>query len=100
MNKKTQKIKKATRKTRWGNFKKWCKKVILFPIRAIKWLWRLICRICRAIWNWLKSIDIIGMINLTLLVAIIVLFLSLILILYVAGNLAKLLRQITNLMLL
>ena len=78
MNKKTQKIKKATRKTRWGNFKKWCKKVILFPIRAIKWLWRLICRICRAIWNWLKSIDIIGMINLTLLVAIIVLFLSLI----------------------
>ena len=78
MNNKTQKIKKATRKTRWGNFKQWCKKIILFPIRAIKWLWRLICRICRAIWNWLKSIDIVGMINLTLLVAIIVLFLSLI----------------------
>lgn len=78
MNNKTQKIKKATRKTRWGNFKMWCKKIILLPIRAIKWLWRLICRICRAIWNWLKSIDIVGMINLTLLVAIIVLFLSLI----------------------
>lgn len=75
---KTQKMKKATRKTRWDNFKQWCKKIILFPIRVIKWLWRLICRICRAIWNWLKSIDIVGMVNLTLLVAIIVLFLSLI----------------------
>jgi len=75
---KTKKMKKAASKTRWDNFKQWCKKVILFPIRAIKWLWRLICRICRAIWNWLKSIDIVGMINLTLLVAIIVLFLSLI----------------------
>ncbi len=75
---KTEKMKKATSKTRWGNFKQWCKKIILFPIRAIKWLWRLICRICRAIWNWLKSIDIVGMVNLTLLVAIIVLFVSLI----------------------
>ena len=75
---KTEKMKKAARKARWDNFKKWCKKIILFPIRVIKWLWRLICRICRAIWNWLKSIDIVGMINLTLLVAIIVLFLSLI----------------------
>ncbi len=78
MNSKTKKMKKAVRKTRWDNFKMWCKKIILFPIRAIKWLWRLICRVCRAIWNWLKSIDIVGMINLTLLVAIIVLFLSLI----------------------
>ena len=78
MNNKTQKMKKAARKTRWDNFKQWCKKIVLFPIRVIKWLWRLICRICRAIWNWLKSIDIVGMINLTLLVAIIVLFLSLI----------------------
>ena len=75
---KTQKMKSASRKTRWNNFKNWCKKIFLFPIRVIKWLWRLICRICRAIWNWLKSIDIVGMINLTLLVAIIVLFLSLI----------------------
>ena len=78
MNSKTEKMKKAASKTRWDNFKQWCKKIILFPIRAVKWLWRLICRICRAVWNWLKSIDIVGMINLTLLVAIIVLFLSLI----------------------
>ena len=75
---KTQTMKKATRQTRKNTFWQWVKKIILFPIRAIKWLWRLICRVCRAIWNWLKSIDIIGMINLTLLVAIIVLFLSLI----------------------
>lgn len=78
MNNKTQKMKNASRKMRWNNLKNWLKKVLSFPIRAIKWLWRLICRICRAIWNWLKSIDIVGMINLTLLVAIIVLFLSLI----------------------
>lgn len=82
MNNKTQTMKKATRKARKNTFWQWVKKIVLFPIRlivrAIKWLWRLICRICRAIWNWLKSIDIVGMINLTLLVAIIVLFLSLI----------------------
>jgi hypothetical protein len=67
MNNKTQKIKKATRKARNKNIKQWIKKVITFPIRA-----------CKAIWNWLKTIDIIGMINLTLLVAIIVLFSALI----------------------
>lgn len=75
---KSQKIKKATRNTRKQNIKQWFKKVLSYPVRAIKWLWNLLCRICRAIWNWLKSIDIVGMINLTLLVAIIVLFLSLI----------------------
>ncbi len=75
---KSQKIKKASRKVRNQTVKQWLKKVISFPVRAIKWLWRLLCRICSAIWNWLKSIDIIGMINLTLLVAIIVLFTSLI----------------------
>lgn len=82
MNNKTQKMKTATRKARKNTFWQRVKKVLLFPVRwivrAVKWLWRLVCRICRAIWNWLKSIDIVGMINLTLLVAIIVLFLSLI----------------------
>ena len=75
---KSQKIKRATKNTRKQNIKQWFKKIISYPIRAIKWLWNLLCRVCRAIWNWLKSIDIVGMINLTLLVAIIVLFLSLI----------------------
>ena len=75
---KSQKIKKAARNTCKQNIKQWFKKVLSYPVRAIKWLWNLLCRICRAIWNWLKSIDIVGMINLTLLVAIIVLFLSLI----------------------
>lgn len=75
---KSQKIKKAARNTRKQNIKQWFKKVLSYPVRAIKWLWNLLCRVCRAIWNWLKSIDIVGMINLTLLVAIIVLFLSLI----------------------
>lgn len=75
---KSKKMKKASRKARIQNIKQSCKKVILWPWRAIKWLWRLLCRVCRAIWNWLKSIDIVGMVNLTLLVAIIILFVSLI----------------------
>jgi len=75
---KTQKIRKATRTTRKKGFMQWIKKILLFPWRVIKAIWRFICRICRAIWNWLKSIDIIGMINLTLLIIIIILFVSLI----------------------
>lgn len=65
---KTQKMKTAARNTRKRNVKKWLKKVILFP-------WNL----CKRIWAWLKKIDIVGMVNLTLLVAIIVLFAGLIL---------------------
>ena len=76
---KTQKMKNATRNTRKRNIKQWLKKVILFPWELCKKAWRFICRVCTAIWNWLKSIDIVGMVNLTLLVAIIVLFTSLIL---------------------
>jgi hypothetical protein len=64
---KTQKIKQATKNTRKQNFKQLCKKIVLFPVV----LWK-------RLWNWLKSIDIVGMVNLTLLVAIIVLFSSLI----------------------
>lgn len=86
---KSQKMKKATRKARNQNIKQLCKKIVLFPwkvckkvwswiVVACKYLWYLLCRVCSAVWNWLKSIDIIGMINLTLLVAIIVLFSSLI----------------------
>lgn len=67
MNKKAQKMKNATRKARNQNSKQVLKKILLFPFRVLG-----------AIWNWLKSIDIVGMINLTLLVAIIILFSSLI----------------------
>ena len=71
-------MKNAARNTRKRNIKQWLKKVILFPWELCKKVWHFICRICTAIWNWLKSIDIVGMINLTLLVAIIVLFTGLI----------------------
>lgn len=64
---KSQKIKRAARRTRWENFKYTVKRIVTFP-------WRVLC----AIWKWLKSIDVIGMINLTLLVVIIILFTSLI----------------------
>ena len=75
---KTQKMKEATNKARDRHDDLILEKIILFPWRVIKALWRLICRICRAVWNWLKSIDVVGMINLTLLVIIIVLFSALI----------------------
>ena len=75
---KSLKMKKAARNTRAQNIKRIAKKIILFPGELCKKLWRFICRICKAFWNWLKSINIVGMINLALLVAIIVLFTSLI----------------------
>ncbi len=75
---KSEKMKVAARKNRKKNFWAWVKKIVLFPWRVIKAIWRAFVRACRAIWNWLKSINIVGMINLTLLVVIIVLFASLI----------------------
>ncbi len=41
---------------------------------VICWPFRMICRVCKWIWDWVRSIDLIGLVNLTLLVAIIVLF--------------------------
>ncbi len=75
---KPQKIRQAAYNTRIYNLKQILKKIVLWPLQLCKRVWRFICRICKAIWNWLKSIDIVGMVNLTLLVAIIVLFTSLI----------------------
>jgi len=75
---KVQKMKTATRNTRKRNIKQWLKRAVSFPWELCKKAWRFICRVCSAIWNWVKSIDIVGMVNLTLLVAIIVLFTGLI----------------------
>lgn len=75
---KVQKMKTAARNTRKRNIKQWLKRIVSFPWELCKKAWRFICRICKAIWNWVKSIDIVGMVNLTLLVAIIVLFTGLI----------------------
>lgn len=75
---KSKKMKKAIRKTRNKNIKQNIKKILMFPWRALKAVWRFICRVCSKIWNWLKSINIVGMINLTLLVVIMVLCSSLI----------------------
>lgn len=75
---KSKKIKKATRITRNKNIKQNIKKVLTFPWVALKAIWRFICRMFNKVWNWLKSINIIGMINLTLLVAIMVLCSSLV----------------------
>ena len=64
---KTQKTAYNTRKTGENTWKKRIAKILTWPFRM-----------CRKLWNWLKSIDIIGMINLTLLVVIIILFSALI----------------------
>ena len=64
---KSQKMKNASRKARNKNIMQWVKKIVLFPVR-----------VCQSIWKWIKSIDVVGMVNLTLLVAIIVLFSALV----------------------
>ena len=71
---KSVKVKNTVRDTREQDGWDILKEILLFPWRVIKAVWRFIVRVCRAIWNWLKSIDVVGMVNLTLLVAIIVLF--------------------------
>lgn len=40
----------------------------------ISWPFRMIARMASALWSWIRSIDLIGLVNLTLLIAIIVLF--------------------------
>ena len=64
-------------------------RVLLWPFRAIgfvcrfiydivaavvSWIWGLLVTICCAIWTWLCAINIVGLINLTLVLAIIILF--------------------------
>lgn len=79
---KSQKMKKAARKARfkniYKNIKQWYKKAVKWTKNTAKKSWAYICRKSREFWNWLKNVDIIGMINITLLVSIIVLFLSLV----------------------
>lgn len=54
------------------------KRILLWPFRKIgrilRWVWDTICAICAWIWEWLCEINIVGLINLTLLLAIIILF--------------------------
>ena len=75
---KSEKMKMATKTNRKKTFWGWVKDIILFPWRVLKAIWRFLVRVWLAIWNWLKDISLFGMINLTLLVAIIVLCSSLI----------------------
>lgn len=82
---KSQKIRNATRRTSNTNIKKRIVKIITWPWRA-----------CCAVWNWLKSIDVVGMINLTLLVVIIVLFSALIMN-FVSRNNCKIVKNTNRL---
>ncbi len=40
----------------------------------ICWPFRMIAKLCRRLWQWVCSLDVVGLVNITLLVAIIVLF--------------------------
>ena len=68
---KTEKITKATNRVKKSQKKKgfWSKvwKVICWPFKKI-------AKICGRIWNWICGINLIGLVNCALLVAIIVLF--------------------------
>ena len=60
------KTNKATKSKRNGFWKRvW---------NIICWPFRKIAKLCRWLWNWLCRINLVGLVNLTLLVAIIVLF--------------------------
>ena len=74
---KSQQIKKAAHNTRKQMIKQWIKNAVKWLKTKCKNAWQYIVRKCNALWNWLKKIDIVGMINLTLLTAIIVLVISL-----------------------
>lgn len=56
-------IKKTAPKTFWGRV-----------AYVIAWPFRMIGRACKKIWSWIRSIDLIGLVNSTLLIAIICLF--------------------------
>ncbi len=43
-------------------------------MHAACWPFRMIAKLARKLWAWIRSIDLIGLVNLTLLIAIIVLF--------------------------
>lgn len=68
---KKQQMKNATRRvktkgSRWGNFWKRVWNIVCWPFRMI---WRG----CKWFWRWLCAIDLVGLINLTLITAIVVL---------------------------
>ena len=68
---KKQQMKSATRRvktkgSRWGNFWKRVWNIVCWPFRMI---WRG----CKWFWRWLCAIDLVGLINLTLITAIVVL---------------------------
>ena len=47
---KSGKMKVAVRKNRMSAV---LKRIVLFPWRVIKAIWRALVRACRAVWNWL-----------------------------------------------
>lgn len=64
---------------RKNNKNKSIKKIWQRACRVISWPFRMIGRGLRWFWNWVCGVNIVGMVNITLLVAIIVLFTMLIL---------------------
>ncbi|MDR0726842.1 MAG: hypothetical protein LBF37_02140 [Rickettsiales bacterium] len=65
-----EKAKKNTTKARKTNKSTFWTKVW----NVISWPFRILARLFSKIWSWIRSIDLIGLVNLTLLMSIIVLF--------------------------
>ncbi len=75
---KVQKFKAAAANNRQQDFSQELKEMLLVPWRACKLVWNWIVNIWRKVWAWVRSLDIAGMVNLTLLIIIVVLFISLV----------------------
>ena len=71
---KKEKIKSATKRVNKSKSNKFWSRVW----NIIRAPFRLIARACKKLWNWICTINLIGLLNITLLVAIIVLFAMLI----------------------
>lgn len=75
---KVQKFKEAAANNRQQDFSQEVQDMLLVPWRACKLVWNWIVSIWRKVWAWVKGLDIAGMVNLTLLIIIVILFISLV----------------------
>jgi len=75
---KVEKFKEASANNRQQEFSQDVQDMLLVPWNLCKMAWRWIVGVWRKIWAWLRGLDIAGMVNLTLLIIIVVLFVSLV----------------------
>ena len=78
--KRVQTTKRTSKRTTKKTGTLWARvwNIIRWPLQMIargcRWLWHTVVRGWKWLWNWLCAINVVGLVNLTLLVAIIILF--------------------------